>query len=136
MKEQKSEEEKLAELENQMLKSSVSTLRFNVLLEMLEKYHKDYIRIFQFGKRGKKSVVNDIIDIYIPNIVRDFPALINKIVMLEKYVLDIEKENRELKKQRDKAYKACGWKIYQFYDSAEHIDINSFEEGEYLKDRE
>lgn len=130
LKEQKSEEEKLAELEHQMLNNSVSTYRLKALVDLLETYHRDYIKCFQFGKRLKKQVIDDILSVYIPNIIRDFPSLVNKIHSLEDHVSFLEKELKEVTKQRNKAYTFCGWKQYQFFDSAEHIDPND----EYFKE--
>lgn len=112
---------------------SVSTLRLRSLWQLKEKYHPVLLDI-QAGKYDSRAADKNmdlIIKYYIPNILADFPGMLNKIDSLQREVERLESINVQLVKQRDKAYKwnqsgkklnSNDWKINQYFDSAEHLE--------------
>lgn len=94
--------------------------RLKALHELKEKFHEYYVRIFTYGKKDQDKIIDHLIKYYIPNVMHDFPGLLSKIEIQKGYIKSLEEEVIELKKQRDKAYKKLGWKVYQFFDSAAH----------------
>lgn len=96
--------------------------RIRALKDLRDKYHEHYVKIIQYGKRDQDKVIDALMRYYIPNVLHDFPCLLNKIDVQTEYIKSLEEDYLEMKKQRDKAYKKLGWKIYQFFDGAAHED--------------
>lgn len=96
-----------------------STLRLRALKELKETYHPMYESLNEYKGKKKERVLELIVSRYIPNVVRDFPFLLDKIETQKKYIKHIEKERDEYLSQRNKAYKKLGLKISQFHDTWE-----------------
>lgn len=93
------------------------TIRLRALNELKNKYHPMYDSLHQYTARQKEKVLEQIVTIYIPNVMRDFPLLLDKIETQRKYIKHVEKERDEYLEQKNKAYKKLGLKISQFHDT-------------------
>jgi len=95
------------------------TLRLRALNELKNKYHPMYLALNEYKGMMRQKVLDQLVSIYIPNVVRDFPMLLEKIEIQKKYIKHVEKERDSYLEQRNKAYKRLGFKISQFHDTWE-----------------
>jgi len=93
------------------------TIRLRALNELKDKYHPMYTSLNQYKAQQREKVLEQIVSMYIPNVMRDFPFLLERIDTQKKYIKHIEKERDLYLEQKNKAYKKLGLKISQFHDT-------------------
>lgn len=121
-----------AEQEEQSTPIEVSKRRLGVLSELRDKCHSFYMQPSTLPVIGRKSWLKYLSEIYVPNVMRDFPYLLDKVFTLFSVIESLEKELVETKKQRNNAYKKLGWKISKHSDQAEITieDLSEFFDDE------
>ena len=103
---------------------TISTVRLRQLHELRDMFHQQYLDIGKYNRRERDAVMENIIAVYIPNVLLDFPALLGRIASLERYVERVETDRKQLKDQAVKAYRYAGYTWNDFCDTMCHLPSN------------
>lgn len=114
---------------------TISTIRLKQVVELFNDNHKLYSELGTYNKRSQDLIMERIITRYIPNLMQAMPGLLGKLAIQAKYIQALKIEARDLKAQKDKAYKYLGWTLNDYFDVADafpddpsEIDLEDYED--------
>ena len=101
--------------------SGISVKRLRSLKELVDKYDPIYQNLSKLTPAERNRAMDELVTYYIPNILRDFPSVLNKIDNLKSCIKSNYDDYLFVEKQRTKAYNQLGWKIDKqgFFDPSE-----------------
>lgn len=111
-------------------KQSISTVRLRNLTKMVEEYDGKYRNMHLLPSKDKDRILNEIMSIYIPNVINDIPGILNRMEIMNDYIRYLEIKNTELNNKYVKAYSYLGWTVNKYYDPAEALPDNPAELGD------
>lgn len=99
----------------------ISRERLETITYLCNKYNEIYLNMNtnKYSGKLKERMLDEIVKIYIPNVLRDLPAILNKIESQKSYIQHVEEQKNEYEKRYRKAYKKLKWKVSEYYDFGE-----------------
>lgn len=98
-------------------------VRFRTLKALRDKYDYAFNNITKFPRYERDAIMEEVVNIYCTNAMRDFPILLDKIEVMMEYINHITNERNDYLARWRKAYKALGWKCSDFHDTAAFADV-------------
>lgn len=97
-------------------------VRFRTLKALRDKYDYAFNNITKYPRWERDKIMEEVVNIYCTNAMRDFPLLLDKIEVMMEYIKHITDERNDFLARWRKAYKALGWKCSDFHDTAAWAD--------------
>lgn len=111
-------------------KPSISTVRLRNLRNLVDKYDPNYRAINSLKPRDKDAFLEDMMAIYVPNVLNDIPGVLNRMETMNDYIKSLESLNYKLQDQNLKAYKYLKWTVHKYHDPAEALPDDPEELGD------